>query len=138
MVANFFNDSGAGPANIEQRFTEELKEFYQRNTQLELVRTNGDLQFSGAIKGYSLTPQAAVSSGNPNQPDRAGQMRLTIRVEVEYINLSNEEENLTQTFSFFSDYDPRTTTLLDEENRLIDEIFDQIIQDIFTATVANW
>lgn len=137
-VANFFNDSGAGPANIEQRFTEELKEFYQRNTQLELVRTNGDLQFSGAIKRYALTPQAAVSSGNPNQPDRAGQMRLTIVVEVEYINLSNEEENLTQTFSFFSDYDPRTTTLLDEENRLIDEIFDQIIQDIFTATVANW
>lgn len=137
-VDNFFNDSGGGPANMEQRFTEAIKEYYQRNTSLELVRTNGDLQFLGAINRYSLTPQAVVSSNNPNLPDRAGQMRLTIGVEVEYINLTNEEENLKRTFSFFQDYDPRTTTLLDVENQLVEEIFENIIQDIFTATVANW
>lgn len=137
-VENFFNDSGGGPANMEQRFTEALKEYYQRNTQLELARTNGDLQFSGAITRYSLTPQAAVSSGDPNLPDRAGQMRLTITVNVEYINLSNEEENKTQPFTFFKDYDPRNVTLLDVENILVEEIFEVIIQDIFTATVANW
>ncbi|MDG1277179.1 MAG: LPS assembly lipoprotein LptE [Algoriphagus sp.] len=137
-VDNFFNDSGGGPANMEQRFTEAIKEYYQRNTSLELVRTNGDLQFLGAINRYTLTPQAVVSSGDPNLPDRAGQMRLTIGIEVEYINLSNEEENLKRTFSFFQDYDPRTTTLLDVENELVDIIFENIIQDIFTATVANW
>lgn len=137
-VDNFFNDSGGGPANMEQLFTESLKEFYQRNTQLELIRNNGDLQFSGAISRYSLTPQAAVSSGDPNLPDRAGQMRLTISVDVEYINMTNEEENKKQTFSFFKDYDPRTVTLLDVESQLLEEIFDVIIQDIFTATVANW
>jgi len=137
-VENFFNDSGGGPANMEQIFTESLKEYYQRNTQLELIRSNGDLQFAGAINRYSLTPQSAVSSTNPNLPDRAGQMRLTIAVEVEYINLTNEEENLRRTFSFFQDYDPRTTTLLDVESQLVEEIFQNIIQDIFTATVANW
>jgi hypothetical protein len=137
-VENFFNDSGGGPANMEQTFTEALKEYYQRNTQLELTRTNGDLQFAGSINRYSLTPQSAVSSTDPNLPDRAGQMRLTIAVEVEYINLTNEEENLRRTFSFFQDYDPRTTTLLDVESQLVEEIFINIIQDIFTATVANW
>lgn len=137
-VDNFYNDSGGGPANMEQRFTEAIKEYYQRNTQLEIVRSNGDLQFSGAIKRYTLTPQSAVSSGDPNLPDRAGQMRLTISVEVEYINLANEEENLTRNFAFFQDYDPRTVTLLDVENDLVEEIFENIIQDIFTATVANW
>lgn len=137
-VENFFNDSGGGPANMEQRFTEALKEYYQRNTQLELTKNNGDLQFSGAISRYSLTPQAAVSSGDPNLPDRAGQMRLTISVEVDYINLSNEEESKKQTFTFFKDYDPRNVTLLDVENILVEEIFEVIIQDIFTATVANW
>ncbi|GAA0878577.1 LptE family protein [Algoriphagus jejuensis] len=137
-VENFFNDSGGGPANMEQRFTEAIKEYYQRNTQLELVRNNGDLQFSGAISRYSLTPQAAVSSGDPNLPDRAGQMRLTITVNVEYINLSNEEESKNQPFTFFKDYDPRNVTLLDVENQLVEEIFEVIIQDIFTATVANW
>mgnify|MGYP005750994239 FL=1 len=137
-VENFFNDSGGGPANMEQRFTESIKEYYQRNTQLELVRSNGDLQFSGAISRYTLTPQAAVSSGDPNLPDRAGLMRLTIAVEVDYVNTTNEEESMKQTFSFFKDYDPRTTTLLDVENDLIEDIFEVIIQDIFTATVANW
>ncbi len=137
-VENFFNDSGSGPASMEQRFTEALKEYYQRNTQLELVRNNGDLQFSGSIVRYSLSPQAVVSSGDPNLPDRAGQMRLTIAVEVEYVNMSNEEENKKQTFTFFQDYDPRTTTLLDVENQLVEDIFETIIQDIFTATVANW
>jgi hypothetical protein len=137
-VDNFFNDSGGGPANIEQKFTEALKEYYQRNTQLELVRTNGNLQFMGAITRYTVTPQAAVSSGDPNLPDRAGTMRLTISVEVEYINTANEEENLKRPFSFFKDYDPRTTTFLDVETELVDEIFTNIIQDVFTATVANW
>ena len=137
-VDNFFNDSGGGTANIEQKFTEALKEYYQRNTQLELVRSNGNLQFMGAITRYTLTPQAAVSSGDPNLPDRAGNMRLTISVDVEYINTTNEEENLKRAFSFFKDYDPRTTTFLDVENDLVDEIFTSIIQDIFTATVANW
>ncbi len=137
-VDNFFNDSGGGPANIEQRFTEALKEYYQRNTSLELVRSNGDLQFMGAINRYTLTPQAVVSSGDPNLPDRAGQMRLTIGIEVEYINQTNEEENLKRTFSFFQDYDSRTTTLLEAEDQLVEVIFENIIQDIFTATVANW
>ena len=137
-VENFFNDSGGGPANMEQRFTESLKDYYQRNTQLELIRANGDLQFAGAITKYTLTPQAVVSSNDSNVADRAGQMRLTIAVEVDYINLSNEEENKKQTFSFFQDYDPRTVTLLDVEDQLVEEIFEVIIQDIFTNTVANW
>jgi hypothetical protein len=137
-VENFFNDAGDGPANMEQRFTEALKEYYQRNTQLELVRTNGDLQFSGSIVRYSLSPQAVVSSGDPNLPDRAGQMRLTIAVEVDYVNQTNEEENIKQTFTFFEDYDPRSVTLLDVESQLVERIFETIIQDIFTATVANW
>jgi hypothetical protein len=137
-VENFFNDSGGGPANIGQQFTESLKEYYQRNTQLELIRSNGDLQLSGSIARYDITPQATVTSTDPNLPDRAGQMRLTITVEVEYINTVNEEENLKRSFSFFRDYDPRSTSLLQVESVLIEEIFENIIQDIFTATVANW
>jgi hypothetical protein len=136
-VENFFNDSGGGPANMGQLFTESLKD-YQRNTQLELIRNNGHLQFAGAISRYTITPQATVTSQDPNLPDRAGQMRLSISVDVEYLNILNEEENLKRTFSFFRDYDPRTTSILQVESVLIEEIFENTIQDIFTATVANW
>ena len=137
-VDNFFNDSGGGPANMGQVFTEELKDYFQRNTQLELIQNSGDIQFLGAITRYTISPQATVSSTNSNQPDRAGQMRITIAVELEFINLSNEEENAKKTFSFFKDYDPRATTLLQVETELVEEIFESIIQDIFTSTVANW
>ncbi|MBD8487571.1 LptE family protein [Echinicola sp. CAU 1574] len=137
-VANFFNDSGGGPANMGQNFTESLKDYFQRNTQLELVQSSGDLQFEGAITRYSVTPQATVTSTDPNIPDRAGQMRLTIAVEVNYMNLSNEEEDTKKTFSFYQDYDPRTTSSLEVESDLIEVIFENIIQDIFTSTVANW
>jgi hypothetical protein len=137
-IDNFFNDSGGGPANMGQLFTEELKDYFQRNTQLELVRSNGDLQLFGAITRYTVTPQATVSSQDPNVPDRAGQMRLTIAVQVDYTNLANEEENLNQTFSFYQDYDPRVTSLLQVETDLIEVIFENIIQDIFNTTVANW
>lgn len=123
---------------MEQTFTERLKEFYQRNTKLELIRSNGDLQFSGAITRYTVTPQATVSTTDPNLPDRAGQMRLSISVEVEYINMADEEENFKRTFTFFEDYDPRTTSILQVESTLIENIFENIIQDIFSASVANW
>jgi hypothetical protein len=137
-VENFFNDSGGGPANMEQLFTESLKDFYQRNTRLELVRSNGHLQFSGSINRYAITPQATVTTTDPNLPDRAGQMRLTISVEVAYENTVDEEESFKRSFSFFEDYDPRTTSILQVESVLIERIFESILQDIFTATVANW
>ncbi|WP_154852836.1 LptE family protein [Cyclobacterium xiamenense] len=137
-VANFFNDSGGGPANMGQLFTEELKDYFQRNTQLELIRNSGDLQLSGAITRYTISPQATVSNPNSNQPDRAGQMRITIGVEVDFVNLANEEENGKKSFSFFQDYDPRTTSLLQVETELVEVIFENIIQDVFTSTVANW
>lgn len=137
-VSNFFNDSGGGPANMGQNFTESLKDYFQRNTQLELVQSSGDLQFEGAITRYTITPQATVSSTDPNQPDRAGQTRLTIAVEVNYLNLKNEEEDSKKTYSFYQDYDSRNTSLLTVETELIDVIFENIIQDIFTSTVANW
>lgn len=137
-VENFFNDSGGGPANMEQLFTESLKDFYQRNTQLELIRNNGDLQFSGAITRYTINPQATASTTDPNLPDRAGQMRLSITVDVDYVNTVNDDESLKRAFTFFKDYDPRNTSILQVESVLIEEIFESIIQDIFTATVANW
>lgn len=137
-VENFFNDSGGGPANMGQLFTENLKDYFQRNTQLELIRNSGDLQLLGAITRYTLTPQATISSQSPNQPDRAGQMRITIAVEVDFTNMADEEQNMKKTFSFFKDYDPRSTSLLQVETDLVEEIFDNIIQDIFTSTVANW
>lgn len=135
---NFLNESGGGPPNIGNTFTEGLKDFFQRRTKLELVQRQGDLQFEGSIADYSVRPQAISSSGNNNQADGTGLMRLTIRVQIVFTNTKNEDANIQQAFSFFADYDPATTTLNAVEDDLVGEIFDQLYFDIFQASVAQW
>lgn len=137
-VTNFFNDTAGGPPNMGQFFTEELREYFQRNTKLELVSNKGDLQFEGAIANYDIRPQAVTSSGNRNLSDQSGLMRLNIGVEVAFTNTKKEEESFKRVFSFYADYDPSNSTLSAVEDDLVEEIFDQIIFDIFQASVAQW
>ncbi|WP_339864080.1 hypothetical protein [uncultured Algoriphagus sp.] len=66
----------------------------------------------------------------------AATMRLTIVIEVEYINTSNANDTLKRPYTFFKDYDPLTTSFSDMESKLIAEIA-IIIQDIFTSTVSS-
>ena len=137
-VLNFYNDTGMGPANLSQQFTEELRDYYQRNTSLAIVETGGELLVEGSIVAYNTMPVAPIASGNDQDPDVAGSTRLTIRVQVDFTNTLNEEEDFKRSFSFYDDFDSRTSNLTAEEDQLIDTIFDQIIFDIFNATVANW
>ena len=127
-----FNDRTAnGPANLSISFSEDLREYYQRNTSLDVMRNNGDLQLSGYIKGYNTAPVA--STGN----DVAAKMRLTISVMVNYTHTINDDESFEREFSYYADYD-QSQTLEQVEEGLIEEINEQIFLNIFNATVADW
>jgi hypothetical protein len=132
-VANFINNSGGGPANITQNFTERVKEYYQQNSTLKIYPADGtaDLQVEGAITGYDLTPIA------PTQGQFASLNRLTVRVQVKFTNTKDETENFDTPFSFYADF-PQERTLTAVENELLTVIFDQIVLDIFNKSVANW
>jgi hypothetical protein len=43
-----------------------------------------------------------------------------------------------KSFSYYEDFDATSTTLTAVEDQLIETISDQIIIDIFNASVANW
>lgn len=137
-IQNFYNDAGGGPPNMSQQFTEKLKDYFQQNTNLTLVDEDGDLQLEGAIVSYDFEPVAPQASGSDQVADVASQMRLNIAVEGTYVNTNDDEYDFDgKTFSFFADFDAdRDPTSVEEE--LVDEILDQIIFDIFTASVANW
>lgn len=137
-VQNFYNDTGSGPPNLMQNFTERMRDYYIRNTNLALVNSDGDLQLEGSIVGWQLSPVAPTASGGNNAPDRAGLQRLTITVKVDFIHTQDEKMNFSRSFSFYDDYDPSSTDLPSEEPRLIDTIFEAIVFDIFNSTVANW
>lgn len=137
-IDNFFNDANGGPPNMSQLFTEEIRDYYQANTNLAVVPENGDLLLEGAITRYEFVPVAPRASGSNEVADVAGLIRLNITVSASYINTFDDEFNFeNKSFTFFADFDSdRDPSSVEEE--LIEEIFDQIIFDIFTATVANW
>lgn len=137
-IQPFYNDTGNGPPNMSQLFTERLRDYYIRNTDLALTDYDADLQVEGSIVNWQISPVAPTASGNNNVPDRAGLQRLTITVKVDFINTQDETQNFSRNFSFYDDYDPQRTDFSVEENRLVDNIFETIVFDIFNNTVANW
>lgn len=132
-VETFYNEAMDGPANLNIQFTETLKTYYQRNTPLKIIESNGDLGFSGKITRYEVTPEA--SGGGELQ--NAQLQRLTIAVNVDFVNNYDDSKSFVKDFSFFEKFNAEEN-LSDVEDKLIKKIFEQIILDIFNATVADW
>ncbi len=132
-IEPFYNEALDGPANLNVRFTEALKEYYQRNTSLKIAGTSGDLEFAGKIARYGVTPEAAGGGELQN----AQLQRLTVVVNVAFINNIDDEKSFTKDFSFFKQFDA-DRNLTDVEDELIEQIFEQIVFDIFNSTVADW
>ncbi len=130
-IQNFVMNTAGGPANLTLQFTEKLKEYYQRNTNLKLKPSDGDLFLEGSITGYELTPVSATAS------DKAALNRLTIRVEVRFVNTKNEDESFEKEFSFYQDY-PQEQNLSQVEGSLVPKILDQLVLNIFNDTAAQW
>lgn len=144
-IAPFSTESPTGPPTLGPDFTERLRTYYRQNTRLALISENGHLHLEGAIKSYEITPVAplAVQEGRGadgrTEPlvQMAGQQRLTIIVEVQYTNSVETDKDFKQDFSFYADFDANQS-LQAVETRLIDEIFKQLLIDIFNKTVADW
>lgn len=136
----FYDEVGSGPPNISQNFTEEIRDYFQQNTSLSLVDFNGDLQLEGSIVEYSITPLAARAGGSQSfqDADVSGQERLKITVNVAFVNLFDETKDFQRSFSFYRDYDPEREPVMSNEQAFVDEITEQIVIDIFNATVADW
>lgn len=123
--------TSGGPANLTLKLNDALKEYYQRNTNLKLLPVNGDIQLEGTITGYEVLTVA------PTSQDQSAQNRLTISVQVKFTNTKEEDKDFEQTFSFYNDF-PGNQSLSQNETRLIDKIYEQIVQDIFNKTAADW
>lgn len=135
ITINYFPvNATLAPPTSGQKFTEALRDIFQTQTSLKLVSKNGDLQLSGSLTGYSTMPLAV--QGNSTSITSATN-RLTITVNVKFVNTKDEKQNFETSFSRFSDYSS-TSNLNDVQDKLIKEINDQLVQDIFNKSVTNW
>ena len=135
-ISTFFNNAVLGPSNMSTVFTEKIKDYYQKNTNLALVDAEGDLQLDGYIDNYTITPVAANSSSS-SLGDVSQQSRISITVFATYINSQNDTFDFEKNFSFFIDFG-QDEDLTSVEEGYMEEIFDQIVIDIFNSSVANW
>ena len=133
----FFNNTDLAPANIGATFTNKLKDYYQQNSSLR-VSESGELHIEGIVSEYRINAMAPVSTGNPNTPNTAALSRLTIGVRITFEDSIDPKNNFKdRIFSFYKDFDNNLNFSAIQED-LEKKIFDQILIDIFNATVANW
>lgn len=141
QVDPFYNNTELSAANLGQTLTNRVKDYYQQNSSLRVVPTNGELQIEGTIITYAtapIAPQASQGTGTNATPNYGAQTRLTIAVKVNYVdNLVPSNSFKDRTFSFYADFD-NTSDFFTVQEGLEKKIFDQIMIDIFNATIANW
>lgn len=127
----FQNRASNGPVTLSQAFTDKLKFKMQTEANLKQVANEGDLQFSGAITGYTYTSDAPVAGAT------SGLNKLTITVQVKFINSKDEKDTWEQNFSRYAQYSS-SDDISSVEDRLINEINTQLVDDIFKQALVKW
>ncbi len=118
--------------SLSNQLTEAMQEKFIRLTKLELVDIDGDLEIIGSVTGYDV--KAASVTAN----EQVAQNRLTVTVKIDFINRKIPAESLEgKSFSAYQDFDA-TQSIDAVEATLCEDIVEQLVEDIFNGTVANW
>ena len=129
---NFPNRSAAfvwGP--MESMFNTALQDIYMQQTRLKHVRQGGDLELSGEITNYDAYNKGVGSDGYSTMAE----LRMT--VNVRFVNNTNHAEDFEQQFSASREYNA-SQQLASVQEDLVNQMIDEIVEQIFNATVANW
>ena len=130
-IQYFDNRAPIVQPQLSQIFTDALRDKVQGQTNLTLVTSYGDVDFSGEIKNYETRPQAIT--GN----EKAALNRLTVTVRVKFNNEIEPEKSFDTSFSRYEDYDSSKDPS-SVEGELINLIVEQLMEDIFNKAFVNW
>ncbi|NRD19485.1 LptE family protein [Winogradskyella eckloniae] len=130
---NFFqNKADLVEPGLDQLFTNALQDLIVNQTSSNLVNTGGEVIYEGEITEYRIAPMTATAENT------AAQNRLTISVQVRYINTKDEEKDFDKRFSFFYDYGANEQLSGSIKDTAFDEILERLTQDILNASLADW
>ena len=110
------------------------------------ITSCGIYSFSGADVGEAKTFQVNYINNNASIVEPGiertfrlePQNRLTISVNIRFINTLEPENDLERRFSFYYDYPGGQQLIGSTLATALDEIYERLTQDIFNATLANW
>ena len=132
QVNYFQNNAPLIEPGIERDFTNKLIDLLINQTNLELVKSNGDLTYEGEIVEYRISPTTATAD------NRAAQNRLTVGVNIRFYDKNDGEADFEKRFSFYYDYPGNVQLIGGQRDTALDEIFERITQDVFNASLAKW
>lgn len=112
-------------------FNNKLKDIFASHTRLSQVRRGGDLKIEGEIVNYSQRNKSVSAEGY------SAQTELTMTVNVRFTNNQNHNEDFERRFSATATYET-TQNLNSVQEELVTQMIDDITDQIFNATVANW
>ena len=90
-----------------------------------------DYELRAIITGYSVTVSGAQSN------TVASQNRLTITLQVDFVNKLDEKASFNQSFSRFQDFNANQQ-LQSVEDGLTEKIGNELADDIFNKAFVNW
>lgn len=130
-VKPFTINAANAPAPYGQQFAEALKDRILTRTKLTLQNSQSDVLFEGRITAYSVNPIAIQNN------EQAAQNRLSVSVQVSFLNTKDPKNSFEQSFTRFTDYDA-AQNLSTVETQLLEEINEQLTIDIFNKAFNNW
>ena len=89
------------------------------------------MEIEGEIVGYELTPIAVQEDAF------ASETKLTMSVRMRFRNNKVDGQDKEETISANRNF-PSNVMLNDVQDQLIKELTDEIVDQIFNTTMANW
>jgi hypothetical protein len=130
-ILQFQNNAPLVQPTLGQSLTLALRDKFASQTNLSIVKSNGDLNIEGEITNYVV--QAVSVQAN----QQAALNRLSITIKVKFTNKKNDKQDFESIFSRYKDYNSQLD-LSTVEKGLIDEINKELVEDIFNKAVVNW
>ena len=130
-VQYFPNQAQLINPTLSNDFTTALRDAIMNQTSLDMVEAGGDLAFEGEITDYNTSP-VAITAGQT-----AALNRLTITVNVRFVNLYDDSKNFETKFTHYEDY-PSDQDLNSVQESLTGTIIDALVEDVFNKALVNW
>ncbi len=130
QLDNVANRAPYGWAPMEAMFNNKLQDRYANQTRLKLVKRGGDMQLSGEIISYDQFNKAVSAEGFSSQV----QLKITVNIRF---NSPKQNKSWEKQFSATTQYNA-TQQLSAVQEQLVTEMIEDLTDQIFNATVADW
>ena len=131
QIADFPNRCSYVWGPMASMFNNELKDVFANHTHLRQVKRNGDMVIEGEITQYSQRNKSVSSEGY------SAQTELSMTVNVRFTNNANHKEDFERQFTSTKSYET-TQSLNSVQQELVTQMCEDLTDQIFNATVANW